>query len=53
MKEKIRLIINGQEFEAEAGKTILQVARQNDINIPTLFMSFSLREQKRNQDEFQ
>ncbi|MDH3952452.1 MAG: 2Fe-2S iron-sulfur cluster-binding protein, partial [Deltaproteobacteria bacterium] len=36
MKEKIRLTINGQEVEAEAGSTVLQVARQNDIYIPTL-----------------
>ena len=43
MKEKIRLTINGQEFEAEAGKTILQVARQNDILIPTLCYNEVLR----------
>ncbi|MDH3558032.1 MAG: 2Fe-2S iron-sulfur cluster-binding protein, partial [Deltaproteobacteria bacterium] len=36
MKEKIRLTINGQEVEAEAGSTVLQVARQNGIYIPTL-----------------
>jgi len=43
MKEKIRLTINGQEFEAEAGNTILQVARQNDIHIPTLCFNEVLR----------
>mgnify|MGYP001822414657 FL=1 len=36
MKEKIRLTINGHGVEAEAGSTVLQVARQNDIYIPTL-----------------
>ncbi|MGD9207175.1 MAG: 2Fe-2S iron-sulfur cluster-binding protein, partial [Syntrophobacterales bacterium] len=36
MKEKIQLTINGQVVEAEAGSTVLQVARQNDIYIPTL-----------------
>jgi formate dehydrogenase major subunit len=43
MKEKIRLTINGQEFEAEAGNTILQVARQNDIHVPTLCFNEVLR----------
>jgi formate dehydrogenase major subunit len=43
MKDKIRLTINGQEFEAEAGNTILQVARQNDIYIPTLCFNEVLR----------
>lgn len=32
----IRLSINGQEIESEEGKTILQVARENGIYIPTL-----------------
>jgi bidirectional [NiFe] hydrogenase diaphorase subunit len=30
------LIIDGQELSARAGQTILEVARENDINIPTL-----------------
>lgn len=43
MKEKIRLTINGQVLEAEAETTILQVARQNDIHIPTLCYNEVLR----------
>ena len=34
--ERIRLTINGRAIEAEAGKTILQVAWDNDIHIPAL-----------------
>ena len=30
------LIIDEQEVSARAGQTILEVARENDINIPTL-----------------
>ena len=30
------LIIDEQEISAKAGQTILEVARENDINIPTL-----------------
>jgi len=30
------LIIDGQELSARSGQTILEVARENDINIPTL-----------------
>ena len=30
------LIIDGQEVSARSGQTILEVARENDINIPTL-----------------
>jgi len=30
------LIINGNEFSFEAGETILDVARRNDIDVPTL-----------------
>ena len=33
---EIRLTINGKACEAEAGQTILQAARENDIYIPTL-----------------
>jgi formate dehydrogenase major subunit len=43
MTEKIQLTINGQEFEVEPGSTILQVARQNDIHIPTLCYNEILR----------
>jgi predicted molibdopterin-dependent oxidoreductase YjgC len=32
----IRLTINGRSIETEEGKTILQVARENNIHIPTL-----------------
>ena len=30
------LIIDGQEVSARSGQTILEVARENDIKIPTL-----------------
>ena len=30
------IIINGNEFAFESGETILEVARRNDIDIPTL-----------------
>ena len=30
------LVIDEQEVSARAGQTILEVARENDINIPTL-----------------
>ena len=33
---KVTVTINGKTYEAEAGKTILQVARENNIHIPTL-----------------
>jgi formate dehydrogenase major subunit/formate dehydrogenase alpha subunit len=32
----LNITINGQKFEAQPGQTILEVARQHDINIPTL-----------------
>ncbi len=32
----VHITINGKEIEAEEGKTILEVARENDIYIPTL-----------------
>ena len=32
----INLTINGKNYEVEKGKTILEVARENDIYIPTL-----------------
>ena len=32
----ITLIINGKKIKAQEGKTILEVARENDIHIPTL-----------------
>ncbi len=34
--ETIRLKIDGREIEAQAGQTILEVAKANGINIPTL-----------------
>ncbi len=34
--EKVKLTINDNICEAEQGKTILEVARENDISIPTL-----------------
>ncbi len=34
--EKVKLTINDKTYEAEQGKTILEVARENDISIPTL-----------------
>lgn len=41
--EKIRLTINGQEIEAEPGKTILEVVRENEMDdIPTLCHSSEL-----------
>lgn len=33
---EIKIKINGKEFLAESGETILQIARKNSINIPTL-----------------
>jgi len=33
---KISLTINGQKFKAEAGQAILEIARQNEIDIPAL-----------------
>jgi heterodisulfide reductase subunit A len=32
----VKLTINGTEYEAEAGQTVLEVAQKNQINIPTL-----------------
>jgi predicted molibdopterin-dependent oxidoreductase YjgC len=32
----INIIINGQSVQAEAGRTILQVAKEHDVHIPTL-----------------
>ena len=33
---KVNITINGKPYEAEAGKTILEVARENNVYIPTL-----------------
>ncbi|MBP1587219.1 MAG: iron hydrogenase small subunit [Clostridia bacterium] len=33
---KVTVTINGKAYEADAGKTILQVARENNVYIPTL-----------------
>jgi len=35
-KTKIKLAIDGKEIEVEEGATVLETARQNDIEIPTL-----------------
>jgi len=41
--DKVRLKINGEEIEAEAGKTLLQVIRENNLDeIPTLCYSQEL-----------
>jgi formate dehydrogenase alpha subunit len=34
--EKVKLTINGKTYETERGKTVLEVARENNIWIPTL-----------------
>ena len=36
MTDKIALTINGNEFEVEQGKTLLDAARENGIDIPTI-----------------
>lgn len=36
MAEKLRLNINGKEVTGFAGQTVLEVARENGIDIPTL-----------------
>ncbi|MDX2440856.1 MAG: 2Fe-2S iron-sulfur cluster-binding protein, partial [Desulfobacterales bacterium] len=36
MVERKSIVINGNELLFEAGETILDVARRNDIDIPTL-----------------
>jgi predicted molibdopterin-dependent oxidoreductase YjgC len=36
MDQKISITIDGKEVEASPGQTILEVARENDIHIPTL-----------------
>jgi len=36
MADENRLVINGNELRFEPGETILEVARRNDIDIPTL-----------------
>ena len=36
MSDKIRIVIDGREFQAAKGQTILEVARSNGIYIPTL-----------------
>ncbi len=43
MKENVRLTINGQVLESQSGSTILQVARENNIDIPTLCYNEVLR----------
>ena len=39
----ITLTINGKKIKAQAEKTILEVARDNDIHIPTLCHSDALK----------
>ena len=34
--DKIKVTIDGKELTAEKGQTILQIARENNIDIPTL-----------------
>ncbi|OGI04253.1 MAG: hypothetical protein A2Y25_09270 [Candidatus Melainabacteria bacterium GWF2_37_15] len=36
VESKLTVSINGKEFDARKGETILQLAKRNDINIPTL-----------------
>jgi len=36
MSDKVQLTINGNQVEAQAGQTVLDVARENGIYIPTL-----------------
>ncbi|RPI92492.1 MAG: 4Fe-4S dicluster domain-containing protein [Chloroflexi bacterium] len=36
MKDEIKLTVDGQEITAEPGKTLLEVARENEIDIPTI-----------------
>jgi bidirectional [NiFe] hydrogenase diaphorase subunit len=36
LSETVTLTINGEKYSAERGQTVLQVARDNGINIPTL-----------------
>ncbi|HYR02867.1 MAG TPA: FAD-dependent oxidoreductase, partial [Syntrophobacteria bacterium] len=43
MKDRVHLTMDGRELEADTGATILEVARQNGIPIPTLCYSELLR----------
>jgi len=43
MKDRVHLTMDGRELEADTGATILEVARQNGIHIPTLCYSELLR----------
>jgi NADH-quinone oxidoreductase subunit G/NADP-reducing hydrogenase subunit HndD len=36
MENEIKIRINGEEYSGSAGETILQIARKNKVNIPTL-----------------
>src|SRR4030067_202999 len=36
MTEKLTLNIDGQQVEVEQGKTLLEIARENGIDIPTI-----------------
>ncbi|HYA03484.1 MAG TPA: 2Fe-2S iron-sulfur cluster-binding protein, partial [Syntrophobacteria bacterium] len=43
MKDRVHLTMDGRKLEADTGATILEVARQNGIHIPTLCYSELLR----------
>jgi formate dehydrogenase major subunit len=43
MKDRVHLTMDGRELEADTGATILEVARQNGIHIPTLCYSELLK----------
>ncbi|MBI3168924.1 MAG: (2Fe-2S)-binding protein [Chloroflexi bacterium] len=36
MAEKLAMTMDGRQIEVEAGKTLLDIARENDIDIPTI-----------------
>ena len=42
--EKFKLNINGKEVKGLPGQTILEVARENDIFIPTLCYEMCIRD---------
>ena len=35
MAEKVKIVIDDKEYEVEKGKTVLQAALENGIDIPT------------------
>ena len=42
----VNLTIDNRKIEAEAGRTVLEVARENGIVIPTLFLTETGRRKK-------